>query len=126
MEIIKGIGWSILVITIVKLVHYRYFRDKSTGPLKFNPRYWLADNWMDYVIQVGVAFMVVQYSHESIALLNSFFEKVGISWVIPYFEDVSFYWLLAPVITALLLYKFGRNKISMPVQQKVAPKIKNE
>jgi len=125
MEILKGIGWSILVITILKFIHYRYFRDTTTGPLKFDLWYWVQDNWMDYVIQVGVAFMVVSYSHEIIDLLNQFFEKTGIGWVIPHFEDVSFYWLLAPVITALLLYKFGRKKIAIPTQQKVAPNTKN-
>lgn len=73
---------------------------------------------MDYVVQVGMAFMMVSYSHEIIDLLNQFFEKTGIGWVISHFEDVSICWQLAPVITALLLISMEGEKLHYQLNRK--------
>ena len=107
MEVLIGIGYCLLVITIYKIVHYKYFK---TSAIPFSWSYWIKKNFIDYIMLVGVSFITVQYSHEIIDVLNIVFNKLTIDWQIPYFEDNSFYWVLVPVVFPLVMGKFAKKK----------------
>lgn len=107
MEILKGIGYCLLVISLYKIIHYKYFRDSV---LAFSRIYWIRKNFIDYIMLVGVSFVTVQYSHEIIDVLNIVLTKLTIDWQVPHFEDNSFYWVLVPVVFPLVMGKFAKKK----------------
>ncbi|WP_435624465.1 hypothetical protein [Flagellimonas sp.] len=116
MEILKGIGYCVMVISIYKYIHYKWFRDSI---LPFNWKYWFNKNLGDYLMLVAISFITVQYSNEIIDLLNMGLEKFTIDWRIPHFEDITFYWILMPVIVPLILGKFAKKKIRKPLSDRV-------
>lgn len=119
METIKGIGYCMLVISVFKYIHFKYFRDSV---LPFSWKKWLNNNVGDYFMLVAVSFITVQYSCEIIDSINIVFEKINLTWKIPHFEDNNFYWILMPVVVPLLLGKFAKKKIRKPITDALKPK----
>jgi len=119
MEILKGIGYCMLVISIYKYIHFKYFRD-SVMPFNWNK--WISNNIGDYMMLVGVSFITVQYSCEVIDVVNIVFAKLTIGYQIPHFDDNTFYWVLVPVILPLILGKFAKKKIRKPISEALKQK----
>jgi NADH:ubiquinone oxidoreductase subunit 5 (subunit L)/multisubunit Na+/H+ antiporter MnhA subunit len=119
MEIIIGIGYCMLVISIYKYIHFKYFRDSV---MPFSWKKWLSNNIGDYMMLVGVSFITVQYSSEVIDVVNIVFNRLSLGWQIPHFEDNTFYWILVPVILPLILGKFAKKKIRKPISDVLKPK----
>ena len=121
MEFLKGLMYCIFIVTILKLVSFKYFRRPiTTEPVKWSFNYWIKNNWMDYVIQVGTSLLFVEFSHEIILSVNPVLKKF-ISWQIPHVENTLYYFILIPIIITLVTYKFFRKRISQPIQDIIIP-----
>lgn len=121
MELIKGLLMCILVITIIKFIRFRYLGKNQNNPQDFSWKFWVKDNWMDYIINLGLSLIVYTYDHDAITTINTVFKKLSLDWEIPHFENSGFYFVLVPFLVALLTYKYLRKKVSVPVQKTVNP-----
>lgn len=110
---LKGMLWNLMVFSLLKLIHYKYFRSGETS--NFNLTYWIKDNWLDFVIQMGIAFIVFHYSHEMVQVANLTLYHLNIGWEVPHFEDATFYWLFTPFVTMVLSYKYARKKFQKKI-----------
>ncbi|WP_378186876.1 hypothetical protein ACE939_00825 [Aquimarina sp. W85] len=123
MEILKGFGFSLLIITIIKLIDYRLKKRKGLIHGSFDPVYFFKDNWMDYCINIGLSFIVYSFDHDVIVWVNEFLDKMEFKWQLIHVENKLFFFVLVPVVIAGISYKFFRNKLAIPTQQKVSPHI---
>ncbi|WP_109437808.1 hypothetical protein [Aquimarina sp. AU119] len=120
MEVIKGLLVCFLMMTIIKFIHFKYLR-KNKSNEKFDILIWIQDNWMDYFIYIGISFLVYVYNTDAINTINYVLQKIGTDWRIPDIENRSFYFVLGPIVLSFIAYKFLRNKVSKPVQNKITP-----
>ena len=121
MDFLKGLLYCLFVVTLLKIIHFKYFRSKVTNePTEWNFEYWLKNNWMDYFIQVGISILFVEFSTEILSSVNPIIKKF-IDWEIPNVNNNIYYFILVPVLITVITYKFLRKKISQPLQNKVTP-----
>ncbi|SHJ45557.1 hypothetical protein [Aquimarina spongiae] len=121
MEIIKGLAIAFLLVTIIKLIIYQYNKriGKITG--KFDWVYFARDNWMDYVINLGLGLIVYLYDHDAFNTINYVLETFETKWRIPHIENKGFYFVLTPIIVAAVTFFAFRKKVSIPIQMLVTP-----
>lgn len=111
LEILRGLGYGCLVVTLIKLVDYKYLRNEANKDRKFNFKFWLRDNLIDYFILLGVSFLFIEFSTEIIDSINPIVLKF-VDWQIPHVENTIYYFLIVPVILSVITYKFFRNRIT--------------
>ena len=122
MEALKGLIIAFVVISLWKLIRVKFLR-KTTS--KLNLKFWIANNWMDYVIHMGISFLFFFFEHDALGVINPILERNEL-WVIPHPENKLFIFVMIPVFVSLILYPLLRKVLSNPIQEKVAPHIHDE
>lgn len=111
------------VLSLWKVIRF-WFRDGRSK--KFDPKYWAANNWGDYIIHMGITAIFFFFEHDVLNTLNPLLEKWGVSWQIPHPENKGFLFVLVPIVISIVLYPLLRKYLSKPTQQKLAPHIHDE
>lgn len=119
--IFGGMGIVVLVLSLWKVIKYRF--RKSKDHTKPNFWFWLANNWMDYFIHMGITAIFFYFEHDVLNLINPLLEKWGIAWQIPHPENKGFLFVMVPLFVSLILYKVLRKYLSEPTQASIAPHI---
>lgn len=119
MNILYGLGYCLLIISIIKAIDFQIKKRKGKIVKPFNKTYFLRDNWMDYLINVGISFLVYQFNEDAINSLNYLIDQLNLNWQIPEVDNKMFYFVLIPVVIAIISYKFFRKKVSIPIQNKI-------
>lgn len=121
LTIIKGLIIAFLVISLWKLIRYK-FKDNNRA---FNFKFWFANNWVDYPIHLGITALFFFFEHDMLSVINPFLERNEL-WQIPHPENKGFIFVMIPIFISLVLYPLLRKLLSKPIQKTVSPHIHDE
>lgn len=117
LTIYTGLGVTFIVITIIKMVRYRF----RTTELPLSFFFWGLNNWFDYVIHLAVTWVFFFFESDVIKVVNPLLQKL-INWQIQSPDNKSFGFIIIPVIVSVVGYTLARKFISKPIQKTLAPK----
>nr|WP_299067226.1 hypothetical protein [uncultured Allomuricauda sp.] len=120
LNIWKGLLVTFMVITLWKFMRFWFRNTNRKDPdLKF----WLANNWGDYPIHLGITWMFFFFEQDVLAVLNPLLIKLGTTWQIPHPENKGFLFILVPMVVSIVLYPILRKYFAKPTQQAISPTI---
>jgi hypothetical protein len=114
LNIWEGLLITFVVLTIAKIVLYRFDPNRKT----FRRTFFTADSWMDYVIHLAVTWAFFYFEHDLLNWVNPLLE--GFKVQIPHPENKGFLFILIPILVSTIGYKLARRLISKPIQEKLA------
>lgn len=116
-----GLLTALGVITLWKLLRLR-FRTNSK-PLSF--MFWVANNWLDYPIHLGITVIFFFYEQDMLDIINPLLARNGI-WQIPYPKNKGFIFVMVPIVISLVIYPLLRRVFIKQAHKAISPQIHNE